>query len=87
MVIIDGALRELPRGDTLEGLFLPTPDNSDDTLDDGYFYFGWESVEGGWLVRRQDRADSLSESATEDNNSSYDSYTDAWSDRDLLDYE
>lgn len=41
---------------------LPVPDNYAAT--DNYFYFGWSSINGDWLIQRQDREASAALSAT-----------------------
>lgn len=83
-----GEVKELPVGDTVIGSdsgFLPTPENLDDS-DTIYFYFGWEIVEGGWLVRRQLRSDSSVLNATESNNGLYSDLVSAWLNRLTLTY-
>ena len=47
-----------------------------------YFYFGWENVNGGWLVQRQNRSTSITESAT----AGHTNLTDAFADRINLEY-
>ena len=47
-----------------------------------YFYFGWENVNGGWLVIRQNRSTSITESAT----TGHANLTDAFADRINLGY-
>lgn len=61
---------------------------SDETDDSGavYFYFGWASVNGSWLVRRQTRATSLTQNANIVNNASYANLTAAWPARASLTY-
>ena len=66
-------------------IFLPAADNVDDT-GATYFYFGWESVNGSWLVRRQLRVDATTEDATIGNNAGYVNLTAAWPDRGSLAY-
>ena len=56
-----------------------------DLLDEGdpnFFYFGWENVNGGWLVQRQNRSTSITESAT----AGHANLTDAFADRINLGY-
>lgn len=65
--------------------FLPTPDNIDDN-DPTYFYFGWISVNSGWLIRRQVRLTSLTTEATIANNGTMPDLTTAWSSRVSLTY-
>jgi len=65
--------------------FLELPDELDDSSDP-YFYFGWENVDGGWLIRRQERNTSVSLDATVLNNSSYANLAAAWIDRAVLVY-
>lgn len=60
--------------------FLPVPELSDH--DQTYFYFGWEVVNGGWLIERQSRATSEREFA----NSGYGNLTDAWENKGTLGY-
>lgn len=60
--------------------YLAVPDRSEDTVT--YFYFGWEDVGGSWLVQRQDRVSSISLSATQ----GYDTLSEAWPNRNSLDY-
>lgn len=61
---------------------------SDETDDSGavYFYFGWASVNGSWLVRRQTRATSLTLNANIVNNPSYANLAAAWTARASLTY-
>lgn len=65
--------------------FLDTPDNVDD-LGTTYFYFGWLSVSGDWLVRRQLRATAATLDATSQNNPTYATLTQAWPNRSSLIY-
>lgn len=51
-----------------------------------YFYFGWSSVNGGWLIQRQLRSTGASVSATITSNSSYATLIDAWTDRATITY-
>lgn len=60
---------------------LPQPDISDDTSS-GYFYWGWDDIEGSWLIRRQTRVSSILESS----NSGYASLSQAWGNRETLTY-
>lgn len=43
--------------------FLPTPEQFDETNSD-FFFFGYEEVDGSWLVRRQSRQTGQSQDAT-----------------------
>jgi len=53
-----------------------------------YFWYGWESYEGGgWLIERQLRSDSSCLCATSDNNPTVTNYADALTNRDNLVYE
>lgn len=63
------------------GEYIVVPDLYDET-DATYFYFGWTSIEGGWLVQRQIRATGLSESAT----TGHANLVDAWANRQSLTY-
>lgn len=84
IVLIDGDLQELPTGDTLAGSsggVSSVPDNVDQA-DATYFYFGWESVNGGWLVQRQLRSDGSTQSAT----TGYADLAAAWPNRATLTY-
>ena len=97
LVVVNGRMREMPTGDTLPSSivpdsgtsggsgFLPVPD--DHFVGGGIFFFGWSDVNGGWLIRGQDRATSLSSDATVANNPTYTSYSNAWTDRTSLTYE
>ena len=64
--------------------FLPKPDEIDDT-DETYFYFGWGSVNGDWLVRRQLRSDASKDNARTPGNI-YGTLTTAWPNRATLNY-
>ena len=92
LVIIDGKKAELPVGDTLPGAgasggspFLPRPDLIDDR-DEMFFYFGWENVNGGWLIRRTERATAQQLAATEANNTSFPDLASAFPERANLTY-
>jgi len=65
--------------------FLPIPDLCDDYGQE-YFYFGWETVNGSWMIRRQLRATSKELSATQSGNSAYSELVTAWDDRENLNY-
>ncbi len=65
--------------------FLASPDYIDDA-DSIYFYFGWTTVNGGWMVRRQVRLTALTSDATVANNSGVTNITDAWTTRASLTY-
>ena len=62
--------------------FLPVPDRVDDTSDEARFYFGWQSVNGGWLIQRQRRAGAEKHSAT----TGYPDLASAWPHRVTLTY-
>ena len=64
--------------------FLPVADLIDES-DPIYFYFGWISVDNGWLVQRQVRTSSLTLKALAFNNSSI-PFNDAWTNRSTLMY-
>ena len=87
----DNTLSLKTTDDLVEGVvnlyskFLDNPNLNDETEAD-YFYFGWEDVNGGWLIRRQSRVDSDYEDANEDSNSSYANLTTAWPFRVSLTY-
>jgi hypothetical protein len=66
-------------------LFLGPSDETDDS-DFVYFYFGWASVNGSWLVRRQTRSTSLTLNANIVNNPSYANLAAAWAARVSLTY-
>lgn len=65
--------------------FLPLPDRPD-IVDLTHFYRGWESVNGGWLVRRRDRVTDEEKEATISGNPSYTTLTEAWVDPTILNY-
>lgn len=73
-------------GSSDESTFLPTPDRVDDA-NASYFYFGWDSVEGSWLVRRQLRSDASIVEASVVNNPTYITLTEAWSSKETLNFE
>lgn len=92
LVLVDGKKTELPVGDTVEGVptgggspFLPPPDLVDH-LDVVFFYYGWENVNGDWLVRRTVRATGFQDSATSANNPSIPDLAAAFPDRATLTY-
>lgn len=60
--------------------FLPPPDLLDESTN--YFYYGWEDVRGGWLVRRATRASAKKEDAT----TGYADLATAWANRTVLMY-
>ena len=60
---------------------LSAPDVFDES-DPNFFYFGWENVNGSWLVQRQNRSTSISKSAT----TGHANLTDAFADRANLGY-
>lgn len=66
------------------GGFLPTPPDLEETPT--YFYWGWSSIDGAWLVRRTDRSNANYLDATVVSNPSYPSYSDAWQNRASLNY-
>ena len=53
---------------------------------DTHFYFGWQSINGGWLVRRQDRSTGAIVNASTANNSGVADLSTAWADRLNLTY-
>jgi len=61
--------------------FLPPPDLVDES-DATYFYYGWEDVNGGWLVRRATRATAKKEDAT----TGFPDLATAWTNRASLSY-
>jgi hypothetical protein len=65
--------------------FLPPPDEFDET-DLTFFYHGWESVNGDWLIRRARRDGPLREDATQVNNVGFVSLALAWPNRQTLTY-
>ena len=66
--------------------FLPVSDRFDQDSNIDYFYFGWESLNGSWRVRRQKRSTATTEDATIANNPSFANLTDAWPHRETLAY-
>lgn len=60
--------------------FLPVPELSDHDVT--YFYFGWEDVNGTWLIQRQNRETSVSQSAS----TGYVDLTGAWANKENLEY-
>ena len=64
--------------------FLANPDMFEETS--LYFYMGWDSVNGGWLIRKQVRTNSSFTDATIANNGSYANLAAAWVDRAILTY-
>jgi len=66
--------------------FLPVSDRFDQDLNSAYFYFGWESLNGSWRVRRQKRSTAATEDATIANNPIFTNLTDAWAQRETLAY-
>lgn len=65
--------------------FLPPPDLLEDTAA-VYFYFGWEDVNGSWLIRRQVRADATSMDADIVNNPGHANLASAWAVKEGLVY-
>lgn len=61
--------------------FLPPPDLLDES-DATYFYYGWEDVNGGWLVRRATRASAKKANAT----TGHPDLATAWANRSSLIY-
>ena len=85
---MNGRMKEMPIGDTLpssivpaseDSGFLPVPDDYSST--GSLFFFGWEEVNGGWLIRAQGRSSGSHTDATVANNPTYTSYANAWADR------
>lgn len=66
-------------------LFNPFPDLYDDTATD-YYYFGWESVNGDWLIRRRTKASSAYTDCNSQHNPSHPDLATAWVDRTSLTY-
>lgn len=66
-------------------LFNPFPDNYSDTATD-YYYFGWESINGSWLIRKRSKTSSLYTEASITNNATYATLALAWVDRESLTY-
>lgn len=66
--------------------FLPVPDRFDQDPNSAYFYFGWESLNGSWRVRRQKRSTAATEDATIANNPIFANLTSAWPQRETLAY-
>ncbi|NEN91196.1 MAG: hypothetical protein F6K48_20715 [Okeania sp. SIO3H1] len=65
--------------------FLPIPDDLDESSATEFF-FGWEDVDGGWLIARQTRATAQTVHADQANNPLYTTLTAAWPDRQSLTY-
>lgn len=65
---------------------LGVPDLIDET-DPASFYWGWEDVNGSWLIRKIDTSDSSYVVADQVGNSGYIDLTAAWVDRAALVYE
>ena len=65
--------------------FLPQSDLCDDT-GGIYFYFGWTSVSGSWLIRRRTRIDLTEVDATIANNGGFADLATAWASRASLNY-
>ena len=57
------------------------PDLSDES-DATYWYYGWENIDGGWLVQRQTRSSGMSLDA----DSGYADLATAWPNKDTLSY-
>jgi hypothetical protein len=66
--------------------FLPVSDRIDQDPNSAYFYFGWESLNGSWRVRRQKRSTAATEDATIANNLIFANLTSAWPQRETLAY-
>ena len=64
-----------------------SPTDPIDESDPRYFYSGYESVNGGWLIIRQTRSLTLTERATVANNPTYTDYASAYAARATLTYE
>lgn len=65
--------------------FLPIPDLFDET-DATYFYYGWNNVNGNWLIRRGNRLTAQKQNATISTNSAYANLSAAWPNRNTLNY-
>lgn len=65
--------------------FLSSPNLIDDS-DEVYFYWGWISVSGSWLIRRTLRTTALKENASITNNAGSPDLTTAWAIKDTLNY-
>lgn len=63
----------------------PNPNLLDET-DTTYFYFGWENVNGGWLIQRQARETSVSMATDFQINPSYSLLSNVWPNRHILAY-
>lgn len=66
-------------------LFNPFPDSYDDKQSD-FYYFGWTSINGSWLIRKRSKTSSLYTEATINNNATYATLALAWVDRMSLTY-
>jgi len=84
LVIKQVGLRGLPG--TGQGSSYPNPDILDES-DATYFYFGWESINDGWLVERQVRSTSQRRRATISANPDNLTFSSAWLDRASLSYD
>lgn len=51
-----------------------------------YFFFGWEDVQGSWLINRQTRANAQVVRARVGSNPAYPVFADAWLAREALVY-
>ena len=65
--------------------YAPEPDSVDQT-DATSFYFGWEDIDGGWLIHRQVRATAATSRATQSNNPTFTSFSSAFAARATLTY-
>lgn len=64
--------------------FFDSPDLFEEV--DTYFYYGWTSINGDWLVRRRYRSNAVGEDASSSSNPSYSDLSNAWVDRVTLTY-
>jgi len=65
--------------------FSPFPDLYENT-NATYYYFGWESVNGDWLIRRRTKASSHYTDCNSHHNPSHPDLESAWTDRETLTY-
>lgn len=70
----------------LRPTLLPLP-NQLDEANAAFFYFGYENVDGSWLIRLQDRATSQTLNATSTNNPAFIDLAASFPNRETLVYE